>query len=80
MCRNVKYGTAQGYIWAIAEYHIQHWGIAGDPLDNVADWSRFMSAMEVQTWVDTSVEPRQMVPFMLLVRALSKSCGPGFVF
>ena len=67
-CR--KFGTAQSYVWAICEYHIQKLGIVGNPLDNVVDWARFMSALEVQSWVDSSVEPREMVPFLTMVRAL----------
>ena len=35
----LKFGTIQGYIWAITEYHIQVGGITHDPLDNVQDWS-----------------------------------------
>ena len=66
----LKYGTLQGYIWAICEYHIQLGGIVADPLDNVQDWSRFMAALEVQAWVDSSVEPHEMVPFQLFVRTL----------
>ena len=66
----LKYGTLQGYVWAICEYHIQLGGIVADPLDNVQDWARFMSALEVQSWVDSSVEPHEMVPFQLFVRTL----------
>ena len=68
---NLKYGTVQGYIWALCEHHIQVGGIAADPLDNVLDWSRFMHALEVQSWVDSSVEPREMVPFAVFVRTLN---------
>jgi len=73
-----KFGTLQGYIWSIREHHIREKGVLFDPLDNVADWSRFMSALEVQTWVDSAVEPREMVPFMLLVRALRVLDAGGF--
>ena len=69
--KGLKYATIQGYIWACCEYHIQHGGISMDPLDNVQDWSRFMHALEVQTWVDSTVEPHEMVPFQLFVRTLS---------
>ena len=66
----LKYGTLQGYVWAVCEHHIQVGGILADPLDNVQDWARFMSALEVQAWVDSSVEPHEMVPFQLFVRTL----------
>ena len=56
-------------MWAVCEYHIQRLGIIGNPLDNVVDWSRFMGALEVQAWVDSSVEPRQMVPYQLAILA-----------
>lgn len=62
---NLKFGTIQGYVWAICEHHIQQNGVDADPLDNVQDWSRFMNALEVQSFVDASVEPHEMVPFQL---------------
>ena len=68
--KNLKFGTVQSYVWAICEHHIQVGGIAADPLDNVLDWSRWMHALEVQSWVDSSVEPHEMVPFTLFVRTL----------
>jgi hypothetical protein len=67
---NLKFGTIQGYVWALCEHHIQVGGIAADPLDNVLDWSRWMHALEVQAWVDSSVEPHEMVPFTVLIRTL----------
>ena len=67
---HLKYGTIQGYVWAISEHHIQQGGVQADPLDNVQDWSRFMKALEVQTFCDSTVEPHEMVPFLLLVRTL----------
>jgi hypothetical protein len=67
---NLKYGTIQGYIWALCEHHIQVGGIAADPLDNVLDWSRWMHSLEVQAWVDSTVEPHEMVPFSIFVRTL----------
>ena len=67
---NLKFGTIQSYIWAICEYHIQIGGITHDPLDNVQDWSRFMNALEVQSWVDSSVEPHEMIPFDLFIKTL----------
>ena len=71
LARNkLKYGTIQGYVWALCEHHIQVGGIAADPLDNVLDWSRWMHALEVQAWVDSSVEPHEMVPFSVLIRTL----------
>ena len=66
----LKFGTMQGYVWCAQIMHIHEFGAAGDPLDGVADWSRFMSALEVQAFVDSTVEPRLMIPFMLLVRTL----------
>ena len=69
--KKLKFATIQGYIWATCEHHIQNGGIAMDPLDNVQDWSRFMNALEVQSWVDSSVDPHEMVPFQLFVRTLS---------
>ena len=67
---NLKFGTIQGYVWALCEHHIQVGGIAADPLDNVLDWSRWMHALEVQAWVDSAVEPHEMVPFTVLIRTL----------
>ena len=69
--KRLKFATIQGYIWAACEHHIQNGGITMDPLDNVQDWSRFMNALEVQSWVDSSVEPHEMIPFQLFVRTLS---------
>ena len=68
--RGLKFGTIQGYVWAVCEHHIQVGGIIADPLDNVQDWSRFMNALEVQSFVDATVEPHEMVPFQLFVRTL----------
>lgn len=68
--KGLKFGTVQGYVWAICEHHVQVGGIAADPLDNVLDWSRWMNALEVQSWVDSSVEPHEMIPFTLFVRTL----------
>ena len=65
-----KFGTAQSYVWAIREYHRNEKGALFDPLDNVVDWSRFMSALEVQAWVDTTVESHEMVPFRLFTKTL----------
>ena len=45
-------------------------GITHDPLDNVQDWSRFMNALEVQSWVDSTVEPHTMIPFDLFTQTL----------
>ena len=71
LARNhLKFGTIQGYVWALCEHHIQVGGVASDPLDNVLDWSRWMHALEVQSWVDSSVEPHEMVPFTLFTRTL----------
>ena len=66
----IKFTTMQGYVWALCTWHFNRFGAAGDPCTGVADWSSFMSALKVQTWVDSVVEPRQMIPFMLLVRTL----------
>ena len=66
----LSYGTVQGYIWSITEFHKQQLGVHGNPLDGVADWSRFMNALMVQTWVDTKVESHVMVPFPVLLRTL----------
>ena len=68
--KHLKFGTMQGYVWCAQIMHVHEFGAAGDPLDGVADWGRFMSALEVQAFVDSSVEPRLMIPFMLLVRTL----------
>ena len=68
--KKLKFATIQGYIWATCEHHIQNGGIAMDPLDNIQDWSRFMNALEVQSWVDSSVDPHEMVPFQLFERTL----------
>ena len=62
-----KYGTMQGYIWGIQEFHKHHLGSHADPLDGVADWSTFMHALMVQTWVDTKVESHRMVPFKIFL-------------
>ena len=71
LARNhLKFGTIQGYVWALCEHHIQVGGVASDPLDNVLDWSRWMHALEVQSWVDSSVEPHEMVPFTLFTLSL----------
>jgi hypothetical protein len=70
--RGLRYGTVQGYVWAVREHHIRVGSVCCDPLDNVVDWTRFMSALEVQTWVDSTVEPREMVPFQLFTRTLRK--------
>ena len=66
----IKFSTMQGYVWAVCTWHFNRFGAAGDPCTGVADWSSFMGALKVQTWVDSIVEPRQMIPFMLLVRTL----------
>ena len=70
MATTLSYGTVQGYIWSIVEFHKQHIGVHGNPLDGVADWSRFMCALMVQTWVDTKVESHVMVPFPVLLHTL----------
>ena len=69
---HLKFGTMQGYTWSVQADHVNQFGAASDPLDGVADWGRFMQALEVQSFVDSSVEPRRMLPFMLLVNTLLK--------
>jgi len=69
--KGLKYGTIQGYIWCLCEHHIQQQGIQCNPLDNVVDWSRYMSALEVQAFVDSTTEPTKMVPFQLFIRTLA---------
>jgi len=69
--KGLKYGTIQGYIWCLCEHHIQQQGIHCNPLDNVVDWSRYMSALEVQAFVDSTTEPTKMVPFQLFIRTLA---------
>ena len=66
----IKFGTMQGYVWCVQVDHIHQFGASGDPLDGVADWGKFMSALEVQSFVNSSVEPRRMMPFMMLVNTL----------
>ena len=66
----IKYGTMQGYVGAIKEVHIQALGSMGNPLDGVLDWSTFMQAVAVQSYVDATVESHVMVPFMVMVRVL----------
>lgn len=73
----IKYGTMQGYVNAIKELHTHALGSVGDPLDGVLDWSKFMHALHVQSWVDSSVESHVMVPFGLMLQVLlrlDKSC------
>lgn len=60
----------QGYMWGVCAKHMNEFGGAGNPLDGVQDWSKFMNALEVQTWVDSSTEPRRMIPFRLFVDTL----------
>jgi len=67
----IKWSTMQGYVWTISTWHFNRFGASGDPLSGVADWGCFMAALQVQTWVDSIVEPRKMVPFMLMVRTLN---------
>jgi len=69
--KGLKYGTIQGYIWCLCERHIQQHGIHCNPLDNVVDWSRYMSALDVQAFVDSTAEPTKMVPFQLFSRTLA---------
>jgi len=57
--------------WCLCEHHIQQQGIHCNPLDNVVDWSRYMSALEVQAFVDSTTEPTKMVPFQLFIRTLA---------
>jgi hypothetical protein len=66
----LKYGTMQGYVGAVKELHVQSLGSIGDPLDGVLDWSKFMQALHVQCFVDSSVESHVMVPFNVMVRVL----------
>ena len=66
----LKFGTMQGYMWGVCAKHMNEFGGAGNPLDGVQDWSKFMNALEVQTWVDSSTEPRRMIPFRLFVDTL----------
>ena len=66
----IKWSTMQGYVWCICTYHFNRYGASGDPLTGVADWACFMAALQVQTWVDSIVEPRKMIPFMVMVRTL----------
>ena len=66
----LKFGTMQGYVGAIREVHMQSLGSMGDPLDGVLDWSKFMNALHVQSFVDARVESHVMVPFNVMVQVL----------
>ena len=65
---HLKFKTLQGYIWAIVDSHLSA-GYAS-PLANVRDWGHFMRGIEFE--VDSSVEPRLMVPWLLFVRSLPR--------
>ena len=66
----LKFSTMQGYARAIRELHTQSLGSVGDPLDGVLDWSKFMNALHVQSYVDATVESHVMVPFQVMVQVL----------
>ena len=65
-----KFSTMQGYAWGVCAKHMNEGGASCNPLDGVGDWSRFMAALEVQAFVDSSVEPRLMIPFNVLLQTL----------
>ena len=65
-----KFSTMQGYAWGVCAKHMNEGGAGCNPLDAVADWSKFMAALEVQSFVDSTVEPRLMIPFNVLSQTL----------
>ena len=66
----IKYGTAQGYVGSVCNWHMDVLGGLGNPIADVIDWKRFCNACAVQSWVDASIESHVMFPFELLVKTL----------